>query len=128
MTNSTAFSVACGAIVLLALATALAWLVAGTGSTGRHRAGTGAAPVRPRAPDTLPICSAYRRPVPVHVLRRTIVPKVPLVRARAARVTVRYGPLPAATPRVVPLWTAFAEQALRAEHAEQDRREQPEAA
>ncbi|MFJ1752933.1 hypothetical protein [Kitasatospora sp. NPDC088134] len=147
MTNSTAFSVACGAIALLVLATALALLVAGAEPTGRHRAGSDvppprhradrrepwSAPAPPRAPNVraphvLPICSAYRRPVPVHVLRRTIMPKVPLVRARAARVTVRYGPAPIATPRVVPLWTAFAEQALRAEHAERDRQEAAEAA
>ncbi|RKE19823.1 hypothetical protein [Streptomyces sp. TLI_171] len=74
-----------------------------------------------RAPNALPVCSAHRRPVPVHVLRRTIVPGVPLVRGRATRVTVREeAPRPAVTARVMPLWTAHAEMALRAEQARAD--------
>lgn len=137
MTDFTAW--ACAWVLFLLLAGLLACTIPQLGETaGRHRAGdrdlapilielAGQSraswdrdePVQVRPLNTLPLCSALRRPIPVHLLRRTILPKTPLVRGHAFRVEVQHAPRSTAarsatiTP-VVPLWTAHHEQAQQA--------------
>lgn len=115
MSNFSVWTVTCVATLTLALVGVLAWALSGASETptGRHRAGGTPAPApRPRPappPNTLPLCSAFARPLPVHVLRRTIMPVVPVVRGRAARIVVEE------TAQVMPLWEAFTQQAQQAQ-------------
>ncbi|WP_344014781.1 hypothetical protein [Kitasatospora atroaurantiaca] len=137
MTDLTAW--ACAWVLCLLFAGLLAWVISGATDepTGRHRAGDRdirpilvelagqrrpswdrdeSAPVRPL--NTLPMCSALQRPIPVHLLRRTIVPKPPILRGHAVRVKVQEAPYvempPPATVRVVPLWVARHEEQQQA--------------
>ncbi|MEY9944873.1 hypothetical protein [Kitasatospora sp. GAS1066B] len=137
MTDFTAW--ACAWVLFLLLAGLLACTIAQPGeNAGRHRAGDRDLspilidlagqrratwdrdePVQVRPLNTLPLCSALRRPLPVHVLRRTIPPQPPYVRGHAVHVEVQEGPRtlvthPASIARVVPLWTAHHEQAQQA--------------
>ncbi|MFF4344804.1 hypothetical protein ACFY00_33390 [Kitasatospora sp. NPDC001540] len=65
---------------------------------GRHRAGAAGAPVPPppvRPPNTLPVCSRSRHPLSLHALRRTIMPRLPVVHGPAVRIAaVRTAPRP----------------------------------
>ncbi|QKW20217.1 hypothetical protein HUT16_15085 [Kitasatospora sp. NA04385] len=112
----------CIAIAALFLVFAIAWYLSGPGDTptgrhrtgvdtpkGRHRAGglPAAAPAPVRPPNTLPVCSRFRHPLSLHALRRTIMPRLPLVHGPATRIAVHPAPRPAITPRVMPLWTAY---------------------
>ncbi|MFC8717123.1 hypothetical protein [Kitasatospora sp. NPDC057198] len=56
--------------------------------------------------NTLPVCSRFRHPLTLHALRRTIMPRLPLVHGPATRIAVHPAPCPTTTPRVVPLWAA----------------------
>ncbi|WP_033213592.1 hypothetical protein [Kitasatospora phosalacinea] len=123
MFHLSAWAAPCIAIAALFLVFTLAWYLSGAHDTptGRHRTGAdarkgrhraGAAPVVPppapvRPPNTLPVCSRFRHPLSPHSLRRTIMPRLPLVHGPATRIAVHRAPGPAVTPRVMPLWTAY---------------------
>ncbi|MGW4808876.1 hypothetical protein [Kitasatospora sp. NPDC004272] len=122
MFHLSAWAGPCIAIAALFLVFALAWYLSGAGDapTGRHRTGVeipkgrhrasatpAAAPTPVRPPNTLPICSRFRHPLSPHALRRTIMPRLPIVHGPATRIAVHPASRPAVTPRVMPLWTAY---------------------
>ncbi|MEV7214278.1 hypothetical protein AB0O31_14440 [Kitasatospora cineracea] len=126
------------AILLVLVLARLLFAGSDRASTGRHRAGVRTpasptptptrAPVQAQAPvrgpNTLPLCSRYRRPMSVRTLHRTIMPRFPVFHGPAVRLAVRRAPRPVprpagrpaacpvdrpnAVPRVVPLWAAHA--------------------
>jgi hypothetical protein len=125
--------------ICLILASALAWAI----TSAPERPSTPAAPVpmelvgqrraswdlpEVRKPNSLPLCSGIRQPIPAHVLARTIMPawepvREPVIthtRQAADRAAIereqrtRELPRPA-TYRVVPLWVACWEEQQQAE-------------
>lgn len=136
-------AVAVPALLLVLVLARLLFAGSDRASTGRHRAGvrtpSAPAPVPAsvpapapgpvpapvlRGPNTLPLCSRYRRPMSVRTLHRTIMPRFPVFHGPAVRLAVRRAPRPVprpaarpaacpvdrpnAVPRVVPLWAAHA--------------------